>query len=155
MSINDLVISLVGDTHPLYSAAPLNAGGTIQLKILNSGTSNLSSLGIYIIPSTSLGDVDYPSDNPPETDYQDLLTWGEAVIQAVELTGGLILTVPINGPSTSVERVGRTNGSSFSTMIPIQDIDAGDFITIDIELELPPGVLTRRLYIDFVIAQGS
>ena len=60
---------VIHDPYDLGSAASM----VKTITVTNSGTNDLENLGLYIRPSATLGDLDLPSDNSPETDYQDLL----------------------------------------------------------------------------------
>lgn len=71
-------------------------GAFSTIQVTNLGDTDLVDLGLYITPATSVGDVDYPADKPPETDYQDLLDWGQAREDGAAAAGGILVKVPVN-----------------------------------------------------------
>lgn len=103
---------------------------------------------MYIVASTSLGDVDNPADFPPHTDYQDLMTWGEASDLGLAAQGGLKLTLPQNAGADLTDYVTRGQGSKKANKLPFKDLLAGASETFILELETPPSVSSRRLFID-------
>jgi len=151
MAITDLVFEDVGDAKVIYDPLRTISGVTKTVRVTNRGSEDLSGLGIFLQPATSLGDIDYPADSPPETDYQDLLTWGSRTDAGVTGVGGLKLTVPQNDGSNLVRYVTRTQGSKIQNKITFKDLPAGDSAEFQILLETPPGVTARRLYINLVL----
>jgi len=146
MSVHDLVFSEVSTGETLYDPTQIN-GSPKEFKVTNFGDDSLTNLGIYIVPATSVGDVDYPADFPPNTDYQDLMTWGSKTSAGVTAEGGLKLTLPQND-GTFAEYVTREVGASYRTKIPFIDLGAGDSANFTVEFETPPGQPARRFYID-------
>lgn len=144
MSVHDLRIQVAGNT--LYGPELVDSTPKV-FTITNMGTEDLEDLGIWIVPATSVGDVDDPADYPPHSDYEDILQWGtDAELNTVP--GGLVMTIPQNvGPDLTV-RVTRNFGSSRGNKIPVQDLNAGDSINIEIEFEVPALVPARRFFID-------
>ena len=147
MGVEDLVFKYQGNT--IYE--PQSLSTAIDISITNFGTDDVTDIGIYIVSGTTLGDVDYPADYPPETDYQDLIKWGEETTQGVEANGGLILSLPQNDGSTLVSYVTRQAGSTAGNKFRLADIPAGSSITITVEPEAAPSVSARRLFIDLRI----
>ena len=134
----------------VYDPLGVYSGISKVLQISNMGLEALTDLGIYIKIATGLGELDFPSDNPPDTDYQDVLTWGENSYQGVTVSGGIKITAPQNSGVFS-DYITRTAGSSLANKIPIQDLAADETIEVTIDLETPPSVSARRLYIDMVV----
>lgn len=142
MSINDLTFSVSGET--IYD--PLSVT-TTTITVTNYGDDDLTGLGIYIVPATSIGDVDYPASYPPETDYEDLLTWGTATDNAEAAQGGLYYEVPTNS-GTSMGYITRSSGSLYSNRIDFIDLLSGDSADFELTFEAPIGEPARRFYID-------
>lgn len=146
MSVQDLSFYVVSSGDYIYD--PLLITNTpIQIQVSNLGSDDLSGLGIYMVPATNVGDVDNPSDNPPYTDYQDLLAWGTASDLGLAVSGGLKIDCPTN-TGTFNGYVTRTQGSKRSDKIDFQDLTAGSSATFTLEMETPPGVTARRFYVD-------
>lgn len=146
MSAHDLIFTRKSDGETIYDPEVIN-GVAVQITVTNLGDDALSSLGLYIVPATSVGDVDNPADFPPHTDYQDLMTWGQKTDLGLESIGGLKLTVPQND-GTFNGYVTRLAGASYATKIPFIDLAAGDSATFTVEFETPPGEPARRFFID-------
>lgn len=145
MSVHGLTFKLNGNN--IY--APLGLSGTpIEVSVTNYGEDDLEGLGLFVISSTSVGDVDHPADYPPETDLQDLLEWGTASDLGLAVQGGLKLSVPQEDGSTLIEYVRRDKGSTLNNKIPFKGIAAGDTVLFTMTLETPPSVSARRLFID-------
>jgi len=151
MSVADLTFINLSTSETIYNPLTLTTSVTQQVRITNYGTENLTNLGAYVETAYTVGDVDYPADYPPETDYQDLMTWGQAVKAGLAVAGGLKLTLPQNDLSSPVEYVTRDQGAKRENKLPLQDIASGTFVDITLELETPPAVLARRLYVTLVV----
>lgn len=121
-----------------------------SITIQNLGEFALEDLGVYVQPALDLGSVDQPADFPPATDYQDLLTWGTAVVTAVEVSGGLKITLPQTSGTNTV-RVTRSAGARHSNRIALKTLAPGEIVSVTLELETPPGVTARRLYVNLVV----
>jgi hypothetical protein len=134
----------------VYDPLGVTAGISKTITITNMGTESLVDLGLYIKPATGLGELDYPSDYPPDTDYQDLLTWGENSNQGVAISGGIYITVTQNS-GIFQGYVTRIAGSTLANKIAIKDLAAAEELEIVIDLETPPSGSPRRLYIDLVV----
>lgn len=150
MANNDLVFKTVSDLVTIYDPLKVVTDSATIIRVTNFSTDDLTDLGLYVVPSTSLGSVDFPADFPPQTDYQDLMTWGQAVEAGLETVGGLKITVPQNS-GTSVQRITRTQGALKSNKIPFIDLPAGGSADFTVVLETPPSVSARRLFINLVI----
>jgi hypothetical protein len=148
MTIHDLTFTESNRT--IYDPLELAPGSPKTIRITNYGEGDLAGLGLFIRPATSVGDVDDPADYPPETDYQDLLTWGQATALGLDVKGGLKVTYPAG----NIEYITRSQGSKKADKIELFDLDgevdaSNEFI---IELEYPSGYPgARRLFIDVVV----
>ena len=150
MSVHDLMFEIVSSSETIYDPLGVVADTPMELRVTNMGTEDLTDLGFYLVPSASLGDVDNPSEVPAETDYQDILTWGQAVDLGEEASGGLKITCdPGSGVDTFYFT--RSAGASEALKLPLADLDAGDSATFILELETPPGVASRRFYVSLVL----
>ncbi len=124
---------------------PLLVTTTVTVTVRNQGAEDLSNLGLYIKPASLAGEFTYAATYAPQTDYEDLLTWGTAE------TGGLTVTLPQNtGPDVETI-ISRTAGASVATKLPFQDLDADAEAEFTIEFAAPSGEPARRFYIDVVI----
>lgn len=150
MGAESLVFSVVATNETIYDPLILDSSLTQVIRVTNFGEEDLEELGLFIRPATTVGDVDFPADFPPETDYQDLLTWGTASHLGLSAGGGLKVSVPQN--SGSEERyITRDKGHIKSRKIEFADIPSGTSKEFTVTLETPPAVSARRLYIDLVI----
>ena len=140
--VNDEVIY-----SPLQIQAEASLPGETTFTITNSGTTDLSDLGIYIKPSSNLGPLDSPADMPPATDYQDLLMWGTRA-EGGGTTGGLKVFAPSTGIGQWVTRI---RGANWSTRISIGTLEAGESYTIKVQLVTPSDIDSRRLYINVTV----
>jgi hypothetical protein len=150
MGAENLVFSVVSTGETIYDPLTLDSSLTQTVRVTNFGEEDLEGLGLFIRPSTTLGEVDFPADAPPETDYQDLLTWGQASHLGLAAMGGLKVTVPQNGGSEE-RYVTRDKGHIKAEKIPFKDLASGESADFVVVLETPPSVSARRLYIDLAI----
>jgi len=146
MSASDLTFVSVATGNTIYDPEIIN-GAPIQIQVTNYGDDDLTGLGIYIVPATNVGDVDNPADFPPQTDYQDLMTWGQKTKLGLETQGGPKLTLTQND-GTFNDYITRDQGASYGTKIPFVDLASGDSVSFTIEFETPPAVSARRFFID-------
>lgn len=123
----------------------------VVITLTNLGTEDLTGLGLYVVPATTVGDVDNPAGHPPETDYQDLLEWGSATDAAITPQGGLYVQLTQNGPVAFAGYVTRTQGALKSNKIAVEDLAASASTTITVRMETPPSVTSRRFYINVVV----
>jgi hypothetical protein len=149
--LDDLVFKLTSSNSTIYDPQQLASSTTLEFTITNQGSDDLTDLGIYVAPSTTVGDLDYPADYPPETDYQDLIRWGEQTEIGVTVSGGLILTVPQNSGPDTVTYVTRQTGATLANKIPMADILAGGSLNLIAEIETPTGIIARRAYISLLV----
>ncbi len=151
MSVQDLTISIVSSGLTIFDPLTLTADVALSIRVTNNGTTDLADLGVYVVTTTNLGEVDFPADSAPETDFQDLLTWGQAVENGDETVGGLRLLIPqTSGPDTDVY-ITRTQGSLKNNKLPMTDLDIGVSTDIQLTLETPPSVSARRVFISLVV----
>ena len=151
MSVQDLIFKVVSTGETVYDPVTLVSATTTILSVTNLGSEDLTGLGMYIVTSTKVGDVDNPADFPPETDYQDVMTWGQAVVAGLTGTGGVKLTLPQNTGPNLVNYVAREQGSKKSNKLVFQDLVSGAIAEFTVHLETPPAVSSRRMYIDLVL----
>lgn len=151
MSVHDLVFSVVSTGVTIYDPHTLISATTSTLRVTNLGSTDLSGLGMWIVPTTNLGNVDQPADFSPETDYQDMMTFGQATDLGLEAQGGLQLTLPQTLGGNVTSYVTRTQGSLKSNKLDFADITSGAFADFTLILETPPSVSARRLFIDLVL----
>ena len=144
MSINDLTFAIAGST--IYDPVTLT-GSLLVFQVTNYGDEDLTDLGLYIVPATDVGDVDFPADYPPETDYEDLLTWGTRSDLAIAAQGGIYAVLPTNSTPFS-GYVTRTAGSQAKNKIGFVDIAAGSTVEFSLKFETPPSIPARRFFID-------
>ena len=128
---------------PLTVESTISADGKITLEVINTSTVAKKDVGIYVGIAKCYGSVDYPADFGPYVDFDHILTWGNAVVAGNETYGGLILI-----KSTGDEvRFSRKNGSSYKNKISIGEILSGSKAKLELKLEVPPSVTSRRLFI--------
>jgi hypothetical protein len=121
----------------------LDSLGEVTLNIYTS--SPTSSPGIYLTPSTNLGEVDYPGLNSPHSDYSDLLLMGSNQ----ETTSGLKVTQVENNVEEDV-RFSFERGAAYANKIPIpqlNELNAGSSVSFKLKYEANPNILARRFYV--------
>jgi hypothetical protein len=150
MSVDNLVFTVVSSGEKIYDPLKLGSSKTSVIKVTNFSETDVEDIGVFIVPATNLGAVDFPADMPPESDYQDLLTWGTDSALGLAAQGGLKLIVPQDaGPATLY--CTRTQGFDKRSKIPMSNIPAGQSLELTVELETPPAVSARRLFVDVVV----
>lgn len=135
----------------IYDPLTVQSDVEIEVEIYNPGETDLTGVGLYILPATNLGSVGNEADFSPETDFQDLVTYGEAVRIGDEITGGLKLLVPQNVGADLEVYVSRVAGNLVQNKIAMQDIPAGGSVVVGLTLETPPSASTRRLYFNLAV----
>lgn len=151
MGLEDLVFEDVAEAEVIFDPLRIQSAVSRTVRVTNQGEDDLHGLGMYLQSGTSLGDLDAPADNPPETDYQDLLTWGTKTDGGVTLAGGMKLTLPQNIGANQVSYITRTAGATARNKLPFKDLAAGESAEFSILLETPSGVTSRRLYINLTL----
>lgn len=146
MSALDITFTLISTGKTIYDPATIGSS-PVQIQVTNYGDDDLTGLGLYVVPATNVGDVDNPADFPPQTDYQDLITWGQKTKLGLESQGGLKLTI-VQNTGTFDDYVTREQGATYLTKIPFIDLAAGDTSTFTVVFETPPAVSARRFFID-------
>jgi hypothetical protein len=144
MSINDLAFSVLGTT--VYDPVTVT-GSYVVISVTNYGDTALEDIGLYISPATEVGDVDFPADYPPETDYEDLLTWGTRTALGLVAEGGLYVSLPTNS-GTFTGYVTRSAGAQYKNRIAFKDLAAGETAEFSIKFETPVGESARRFFVD-------
>jgi hypothetical protein len=150
MSNSDLVFKTLSTQEVIHDPLQVISSTLVQVQVTNYGTEDLADLGLFVLPTTTLGDVDNPANYPPETDYQDLIEMGTSTSMALQLAGGLKITLPQNSGSVT-EYITRTKGSKLSNKIPFIDLASGASAVFTLEIETPPSVTARRLFVNIAI----
>ena len=125
---------------------------TITITLINQGDDDLADIGLYISPANITGDIDFPADYPPETDYQDLLTWGTNTDAALVVSGGLLIENLSQNMGTFDGYITRTAGADIATKIEVIDLASGDSTDFDVTFETPPGEPARRFYVTLMVS---
>jgi len=149
--LEDLTFELTSTGETIYDPETITSVTPLNFTVRNLGIEDLTDLGIFVVPSTTVGDVDFPADFPPETDYQDLIRWGEESEEGVAVSGGLLLTVPQNTGPNLVNYVTRQAGSTLANKLPMKDLPANSSLDLVVAIETPPAVTARRVYISLRI----
>lgn len=149
MSVHDLVFETVSTGEVIYDPQAVTSSPT-SIRVTNFGDETIDGLGLFLRAATNIGGVDNPADAPPQTDYEDLLTWGTESDLGVALAGGLKVSVPQNS-GTFNGYITRTSGAKFSNKISFVDLTPGASAVFSIEFETPPGVPARRFFVDLVL----
>ena len=152
MGVEDLVFHVTTTGDEVFEPERILPDTLKELSLLNLGEDTLEGLGIYIIPASNLGSVDYPADFPPDTDYQDLMTWGTNTVLGIELSGGLRITIPQDSGTTTTY-ITRTTGSLFENKLSIKSLAPNEEVVLGFNLETPPSVSARRVYIGLAVDQ--
>lgn len=147
MPISDLSFSVASAT--VNDPLSLTAVAT-TVTVTNNGADTLTNVGFYLIPSTWSGDVARPPSASPETDYQDLLTWGQAVLDGGDTQGGVKLTCIDPSATTTFDNyIGRASGADYSTRVGSMTIAPGESATVNMLMEAPTALgAARNVYAD-------
>tara|TARA_B100000029_G_scaffold506574_1_gene589565 strand:- start:1471 stop:1968 length:498 start_codon:yes stop_codon:yes gene_type:complete len=145
---------------PLKIKSEFLAPDSIEVTVTNMNVDqSLVDLGIYIRPSANLGPWDNPAEQPPATDYQDLLMWGTRSEDDPNFEGGIKITSPaVGGDEVWVT---RSAGGYYTNRIPIANLAPSGQLTFKIEFVTPSeddgsgwkSILdARRLFVAVVVA---
>lgn len=151
MSVEDLQFKITASGEVIFDPLQVLNTSPIDVTVTNFGSETLSNLGLYLVTTTNLGDVDNPADFPPETDYQDLLEMGTSTVLGLQPEGGLKVSVPQNGGGVPTIYFTRSAGGQLNNKIPFVDLAPGASATFTLTLETPPSVSSRRLFINVVL----
>lgn len=164
MSVLDIKF-LDSDSETIYDyLTALTSGGQVTVKIQNLGDESLTDLGLYLTTTSTLGgDIENPPDYTPSAAYQTLIDWGQDSASGAAAQGGLKVT--FDSPTDGTEQVkyfSRGDGSSLKTKIKVGYYDStggtynilpsGGVMTIKLELETPPSISSKRLFINLAVA---
>ena len=148
MAIDDLTFTVGGSA--VFDPQLVGAVAT-TVTLTNNGSDTMTNLGIYLKVATWDGGADAPAYEPPETDYQDILTWGSNSDAGLAPAGGITVSVTQNGPTAWIGYITRAQGADLSTKIRIEDLAPGASTNIDVILETPPSVTGRNVYFDMSV----
>ena len=116
----------------------------ITITVRNNSTVNAEEPVIFLMPSSDLGAVDYPSKYPPYTDWSDLLLWGSTLDENEENTAGLYY----KNNDDEIIYFSLTAGSNYRNGIPLgASIDVNGSVNITLGFTPKAGDNTRRLYV--------
>jgi hypothetical protein len=143
-----LTAEVIYDPKTIHGGA--TSTGPIVITVSNLSTSDHDNLGFYVRQASSVGDVDNPATYPPATDYQDLLTWGTETYRGAQPRGGLIVSFTDADGNAVSQYIRRGVGASYLTRISYGTLASGSSFQVSFELEVPPAVTVRRLFVDVV-----
>lgn len=129
----------------LYGPATLEEG--ISIQVTNFGEDDLTDLGFWLSGATSVGDVDFPAQQIPEQDLQDLLGWGSDSESGAEMQGGLVVEFEDEEGVPEQYYFHRGGGSDSTNRINFGGLASGASRQFELRLEVPPGVTARRLFV--------
>jgi hypothetical protein len=121
----------------------LSSNGEVVLNVYTTEATNQP--GIYLTPSTNLGELDYPGLNSPHTDYSDLLLMGSNTNNSSGLK-----VVKIENQIESEERFSFLQGSSYTNKILLPqlfDLPANSNVSIKLIFEKDLSIAARRFYV--------
>jgi hypothetical protein len=118
----------------------------VVFKVTNLEEETAENLGFYISPAANVGDVDNPADYAPETDWLELLTWGDDTVSGVTASGGLKVTI-----DAVTTYISSSQGSAYKNRILFPDMLSGETKEFTVTLETPASVVSRRLFITLVL----
>ena len=130
--------------------------GSSEITVINFGTGDeedYPNIGLWISPSSNVGDVDNPADRPPAGDYQDLLTWGTETVATADpalMKGGLkVYKYDIDAGDYEVDPtyVTRAAGSNFGNRIILGNLESSSSMKVKIELEPRTDIDARRFFV--------
>ena len=116
----------------------------ITITVRNNSAVDAEEPVIFLMPSSDLGTVNYPSKYPPYTDWNDLLLWGSTLDENGNNTAGLYY----KNSNDEISYFSLTAGSNYRNGIPLETPIAING-SVDITLGFTPklGDNTRRLYV--------
>lgn len=148
MSLSNIRVELSPvDTSGATEPISLESGTPLNLFIFNDNIEDLTNVGVYIVPSTSLGQYNEQVDWPPETFYYNLIEYGD-IAEGAETDGGLVITPPTR-PS---QRVTSLVGISELTKIGSVTITGNSFVVFELDLQNLPVPISSKIYFDLVVA---
>lgn len=117
--------------------------GEVTLSVYADSATN--EPGIYLTPSTNLGEVDYPGLNSPFSDYSDILLVGSNT----ENSYGLKITRVENQVEEDV-RFSFERGATYANKIilpQLSNLAANSSVSIKLKYEADPNMPARRFYV--------
>lgn len=152
MALTDLQFKVVSTNEVIYDPLVVKSDRAVSatsvvVRVTNLGEDALEGIGVYLVPTTNLGDVDNPAEFPPETDYHDVLEWGQATADGTAASGGVKLTLT-NNDGAWTGYCTREQGSLYLNRIPLIDLAANESTDITVLFEEPPSAAARRLFVD-------
>lgn len=148
----------------VYDYATANSDSTsLVVKVQNLGEEDLTDLGVYLTVASTVGDVDNPPDYTPATSLQTIIDWGQNTVNGTTATGGLKINYYDPQDNSEVQKYfSRSDGSSYKNKIKIgynlaeagkyNILPSGGIITFDLELETPPSISAKRLFVNIGVA---
>lgn len=125
----------------------LQSNGSITVSVYTDQAT--TAPGIYLKPSSDMGEVDYPSLNSPHTDYSDILLYGSDEINPT----GLKVTKVENGVEEEVF-FNFEQGASYKNMIllpQLAGLSPRSYAAVKISYVTNPSISSRRFYIGLEI----
>lgn len=121
--------------------------GEIVFTISNMSERTYEDIGIYVQPSANLGALSQPATFVPETDYHDLIAWGERSSASVDnIQGGLTISF-----LETSEIVRKDLGTKWSNRVVVGDIAGNTTIEVTASFKTPSDTTARRLFISIVV----
>lgn len=112
----------------------------VTLNIYNSGNTVVNDVGLYLIPTNILGEIDHFSNKTPDEFYQELISLGSQN----EPFG---LKVYFDGGNQEIF-FSESNGSNKQNKIVLKsELQTGDFIQIQLKYFRAPNSNAEILYI--------
>ena len=125
----------------------MESTSTTSVKIVNTGDETGKTLGFYLRVASNDGPFEYPSLDSPAVNLVDLLSQGN-LSYGLSITQGLITTVFEPGVGDSYDnRIPLTIG----TGTDLDEIIAGAFVTIELDVAFDSVLESKNFYVDFVI----
>ena len=109
---------------PIMIEAEVFDVGEYTVTVQNSNVDfPLEDLGVYLRPSANIGPHDNPAENPPATDYQDIIMWGtRTLLDPTVFEGGVKITFDSLGLEPIW--VTRSQGATWSSRIKFGKLES-------------------------------
>ena len=121
-------------------------GDTVTLYIRNVDATDTP--GLYLKKSTSLGEVDFPSNQSPASDRNDLLFWGSQSPPAG-------LYVVKDNVNTYFNYTAGSGPNNRIQLTELANLNANGITSISIGYTAKTGVSSRRLYIGLEVYDSN
>ena len=130
---------------------------SVEITVTNMATESVNGLGLYLRPTSNLGPWDNPAEQPPASDYQDILMWGtRSEIEPDVFRGGVKIIY-----DDKETWVSRSAGGYYTNRIPLKSLSPSAQLSFKVEFVVPQSfdgadwssiLDARRMFVSVVVA---